>query len=63
MRNQDVTQAEIEFIRKLGQWANTDLTHEQLVRKYRHALENRSVWNDIDKDAVFGCLLVEMAKA
>lgn len=63
MRNQDVTQAEIEFIRKLGQWANTDFTHEQLVRKYRHALENRGNWGDIDRDAVFGALLVEMARA
>ncbi len=37
---------EIKFIEGLGTWSSSRLGHEELVKRYKKALESRVVWND-----------------
>lgn len=46
------TQAEINYISKIGQFCNTKFSKKQLLRKYRKALNRRVNWGKLHKKQI-----------
>lgn len=56
------TQAEVEFINKLGKWSGQTYERQELLQDYYQALRQRKDWDGIDKDVVTQLILNHLKK-